>query len=241
MPELSPLQDLDVFSKTLFEKMARVYPGVGEMELYEFRYALDNIYPENGGWISVIPDSPEEIEQRVNNRDFYSGIQLKPRRDDKIILDAPILRLVRMLFVGLVTGGYSEEWIVKHFSFDARGFLFLHRTVYFTETVKTHLGGKPYRTFEQKQRIFERSQDIGYKDFKKANAEVDQLFIESIKKLVTFKGTPILLAIAGPTAAGKTEIVERLSSIFTQAGHRVTAIEMDNFLTDRDYREAKVA
>ena len=239
MPESDLLQDPDVFSKTLYEKMAQVYPGISEMELYEFRYALNNIYPENEGWISIRLENLEAIEQQMNTRDFYSGIQLRPHRDDRIVLDEAIIRLVRMLFVGLVTGEYPEEWVAKHFSFDIRGFMFLHRTVYFTENVKTHLGGKPFRTFEQKQKKFERYQDIGYRDFKEANADVDQIFIESVKKLIEFKGTPILLAIAGPTAAGKTEIVERLSSTFTQAGNSVTSIEMDNFLMDRDYREEK--
>jgi uridine kinase len=239
MPESDLLQDPDVFLNTLYEKMARAYPGIGEMELYEFRYALDNIYPENGGWISVQLGKPEEIEQQINTRDFYAGIQLKPRRDDRIMLDDTIIRLVRMLFVGLVTGAYTEEWVVKHFYFDIRGFIFLHRTIYFTEKVITHLGGKPFRIFEQKQKKFDHYQDIGYRDFKEANTEVDQLFIESVKKLVAFKGTPILLAIAGPTAAGKTEIVEHLRSTFTQTRHSVTSIEMDNFLTDRDYREMK--
>ena len=52
-------------------------------------------------------------------------------------------------------------------------------------------------------------------------------------------GTPIMLAIAGPTAAGKTEIVERLRSSFEECWQKTTSIEMDNFLTDRDYREEK--
>jgi uridine kinase len=56
---------------------------------------------------------------------------------------------------------------------------------------------------------------------------------------VTLRGTPLVLAVAGPTAAGKTEIVERLRAFFEQAGQRVTSIEMDNFLTDRDQREEK--
>jgi len=126
-----------------------------------------------------------------------------------------------------------------HFYFDIRGFFFLTRTVYFTEAVLAHFGGKPYRQFEQRQRRFERCQEIGYKVFKEANAELDQLFIESVQKLIAAKGTPILLAIAGPTAAGKTEIVERLRGAFEQAGQKTTSIEMDNFLTDRDQREAK--
>ena len=239
MSDPSVLSIPEVFSEILYEKMARVNPGIGGMELYEFRYALDNLYPENGGWNSVKLETHQEIEQRVNSRDFYAGIQLKPRRGEQIVMDEAILQLARMLFVGLVTGEYSEAWVNKHFSFDIRGFYFLHRTVYFTAKVLAHLGGRPFRCFEQKQKRFERYQDVGYKEFKEANAEVDQLFIESVKKLVVVMGTPILLAIAGPTAAGKTEIVERLRSAYVQMGQKVTSIEMDNFLTDRDYREAK--
>jgi uridine kinase len=155
------------------------------------------------------------------------------------VLDDKIVRLTRMLFVGLVTGRYAEEWVRAHFYFDIRGFYFLHRTAYFTDRVVAHLGGRPFRSFEQKQKRFERCQDVGYKEFKEANAETDQAFMESVQRLIAAKGTPILLAIAGPTAAGKTEIVERLRSALEQAGRKVASIEMDNFLTDRDYREEK--
>ena len=229
----------DVFSEILYEKMRRINPGVEELELYEFRYALDNLYPKNGGWASVELDQKQEIEQRINTRDFYTGIQLKPRVDDRIVLDEHIVRLTNMLLVGLVTGEYSEEWVRAHFYFDIRGFYFLTRTVYFTEQVLAHFGGEPWKSFEPRQKRFERYQAVGYKDFQEANAEVDRAFIESVIKLVAAKGTPVLLAIAGPTAAGKTEIVARLRSAFEQAGRKVTAIEMDNFLTDRDYREEK--
>jgi uridine kinase len=102
-----------------------------------------------------------------------------------------------------------------------------------------HLGGKPFKQFEQKQKRFECYQGVSYKEFKAANAEVDQAFIESVQKLVAAKGTPILLTIAGPTAAGKTEIVERLCHAFEQTGQKVTSIEMDNFLLDNDYRDEK--
>lgn len=229
----------DVFSEILYEKMKRINTGLDELELYEFRYALDNLVPERGGWASVALDEKEDIEQRVNRSDFYTSIQLKPRLGDRIVLDEKIVRLTTMLFVGLVTGAYSEEWVGAHFYFDIRGFYFLHRTVYFTDAVLAHLGGKPFKSFERRQERFERCQAIGYKEFKEANAEVDQAFIESVKTLIAAKGTPILLAIAGPTAAGKTEIVARLRSSFEQAGQKATSIEMDNFLTDRDYREAQ--
>jgi len=226
------------FSELLFDKMKCLNPAIADMEPYEFRYALNNLAPEKG-WDSVKLDTADEIEHRISRREFYAGIQIKPRVDDRIVLDENIVRLTTMLFVGLVTGEYDEAWVKAHFFFDVRSFFFLHRTTYFTDKIRAHFGGKPFRQFEQKQKGFERLQDVGYKAFQEANAEVDQLFIESVMKLIAARGTPILLAIAGPTAAGKTEIVERLRVTFEQAGQQVTSIEMDNFLTDRDYREAK--
>ena len=237
MPE-SDIFNPAVFSAALYEKMKRINLGIAGLELDEFRYALDNLYPENG-WACVTLDAQEDIEQRVNRRDFYNAIQIKPRIGDRIVLDQAIVRLTNMLLVGLVMGAYSEAWVNAHFYFDIRGFYFLHRTTYFTDAVLAHLGGQPFKRFEPRQRQFERFQDIGYKDLRAANAEVDEFFIASVNKLIAAKGTPVLLAIAGPTAAGKTEIVARLQCAFEQDGGRVTSIELDNFLTDRDYREAK--
>ncbi len=235
----STLLNPGAFSEALYENMKAINPGIEELEPYEFRYALANLYPENGGWAGVQLDARAEIEKRIQSSDFYTGIRIKPRLGDRIVLDETIVRLTHMLFVGLVTGDYPPEWIRTLFYFDIRGFYFLTRTVYFTGTVVAHLGGEPFRTFEQKQKQFERYQDLGYKAFKEANAEVDRAFIESVHRLVAAKGTPVVLAIAGPTAAGKTEIVERLRHSFEQAGQRVASIEMDNFLTDRDQREER--
>lgn len=232
------LADPAVFTSLLYEKMQRINPGVGDLALYEFRYALNNVIPE-GGWASVVLEAPDVIEKRMNSRAFYDGIQIKPMQEKRIVLDEQILRLTRMLMVGLVTGVYAEGWVNRHFYFDLRGFIFLHRTVYFTDRVLAHFCGTPFRQFEQQQKRFERCQGVGYKDFMAANAGVDALFIESVKTLIQARGLPVLLAIAGPTAAGKTEIVERLSAAFEKLGSRVTSIELDNFLTDRDYREAK--
>ncbi len=229
----------EAFSETLYKKMQRINLGIEDLELYEFRYALDNLYPGKGGWAAVELDEQEEIERRINSSDFYTGIQLKPQVDGRIVLDENIVRLTNMLFVGLVTGKYSEEWVRAHFNFDVRGFYFLHRTVYFTDQVLAHLGGRPFKAFEQRQKRFERYQAIGYQDFQEANKEIDQVFIESVRELIAAKGTPIVLAIAGPTAAGKTEIVSRLRRSFEQTGQTVASIEMDNFLTDRDHREEK--
>ena len=240
MKDLPPiLNDPAAFSTALFEKMQFLNPALHELEPYEFRYCLNNLIPEPNGWASVELDPQEEIEKRVNDTGFYKSIQIKTKVNDRIVLDPQIVNLTNMLFVGLVAGAYSLEWVNTHFYFDVRGFFFLHRTTYFTEDVLAHLGGKPYRQFEQKQKAFEQLQDVGYKAIREANAEVDALFIQSVKTLIASRGTPILLAIAGPTAAGKTEIVERLRHAFEQEGRKMSAIEMDNFLTDRDYREVK--
>ena len=144
-----------------------------------------------------------------------------------------------MLFAGLVRGEYSPTWVNKLFYFDIRGFYFLPRTIYFTEAGISHFGGKPFRNFEPRQKEFESVQDIGYLDFMKANLEIDQAFIEMIQTLIEIRGTPILITLAGPTAAGKTEIVERMLDTFEKMGRKTTTIEMDNFLLDRDFRDNK--
>ncbi len=226
------------FAEALHAKMGCINPGVEELELYEFRYGLNNLEPE-GGWAAVELSSRQEIEGWIQSADFYRSIQIKPRAGDRIVLDESISRLTNMLFVGLVTGEYPEEWVRAHFYFDIRGFYFLTRTCYFTGAVLAHLGGEPFQTFEQRQKQFDRCQSIGYKAFKEANAEVDAAFMQAVHRLIAAQGTPIVLAIAGPTAAGKTEIVERLRQSLEQAGKQVSALEMDNFLTDREQREEK--
>ena len=228
-----------VFSEILYERMKVIHPGIEDMELYEFRYGLDNLEPENGDWGSVELLPADEVKEWIQDPGFFTGIQIKPEVDGKIVLDETIVRLTNMLFAGLAKGEYSVEWIRAHFYFDLRGFLFLTRTVYFTSAVLAYLGGQPFRSFEKKQERLERCPELGYTAFRAANAEVDAAFLSSVNGLIAAKGTPIVLAIAGGTAAGKTEIVARLRGSFEQAGRLVTSIELDNFLTDRDQREQK--
>jgi uridine kinase len=238
MPGTSVLRSQAAFAEILFPAMQRINPGITEMELYEFRYALDNLAPA-GGWDGIELDAREEVERRISSPEFYRAIRIKPQVEGRIVLDAPIVRLTNMLFVGLVTGEYPEEWARAHFYFDIRGFYFLHRTTYFTAQVTAHLGGWPVRSFEERQKQFERCQDIGYQAFKEANAEIDRALFESVDKLIADKGAPLLIAIAGPTAAGKTEIVARLRASLGQRGTTTASVELDNFLTDRDQREEK--
>lgn len=233
------LADPDRFSAALFALMPQISPAIEELELYEFRYGLDNLVPGAGGWASVALESQAAIEAQVNDSEFYRRIQIKPRVAGQIVLDPAIARLTRMLLVGLVTGDYPPAWVNAHFSFDLRGFFFLHRTVYLTEAARAHLGGAAFRAFEPQQLRFDRAADVGYKAFRAANAEVDGLFIACVQQLIAARGAPMLLAIAGPTAAGKTEIVARLREVLVGEGHSATAVEMDHFLTDRDQREER--
>ncbi len=226
------------FSELLFESMQRINPGVNELEFYEFCYALDILTPE-GGWASVVPEEKRAIEERIGNRDFFANIDIRQKVNGRNVLEEQITRLTRELFVGLVTGFYEEEWVAKYFYFDVRGFFFLVRTVYFTDAGVKHLGGKPFKAFEQRQQDFERRFEIGYKEFSEANAEVDEQFVDVIDGLVAVRGTPILVTIAGPTAAGKTEITASLRGRFESEGKKTTSIEMDNFLLDNDYRDGQ--
>ena len=218
--------------------MIRFHPAIAEFEFYEFKYGIKEFVPQSG-WDSVSLESPSTIEAKVTSKEFYKGINIKPIVNGRIGLDEIIVTFQQMLFAGLAIGCYSEDWVDKHFYFDPRSFMFYHRTDYFTAEIIRHLGGKPYRQFDRKQRKFDSRQELGYRDFKSSNMEVDILFIHSALKLSRFRGVPLILAIAGQTAAGKTEIVDRLKEVFTREGFKVTSIEIDNFLTDRDEREEK--
>ena len=237
MVEAETIRNNDCFSESLFEVMRVLCPALNDLEVFEFRYCLENITPEQG-WYSVELMSMADIERMVNTADYYSSIQLKPKRDNRPIMDPRILSLLRMLFVGLVTRQYPIDWVNEHFTFDPRGFYFIHRTEYYTEAIIAHLGGSPYLAFERLQEKFQSTPAVGYKDFKTANKEVDESFIMLTQRLVEKLGTPILVAIAGQTAAGKTEIVERLQQAFQNTGKSLSGLEIDHFLTDRDYREA---
>jgi uridine kinase len=226
------------FSDLLFERMRKINPGFKDLEPYEFRYALENLFPEDG-WDSVQLDDLEDIENRIGDRDFYTQIELRPRSGGSICLDKTIFNLTQMLFVGLVNKKYSPIWVNLHFYFDIRGFFFLPRTKYFSKDVLDHFGNSPYKQYANKQKRLERFQGVGYKDFKEANTEIDQAFVDCVKKLIDIQGTPILITLAGPTAAGKTEITERLFSTLVQSGKKITTVEVDNFLLDREYRDDK--
>jgi uridine kinase len=138
---------------------------------------------------------------------------------------------------GLVSGAYPPDWIRRYFYFDIRGFLFFVRSAYFNEAVRAHLGGRPYLQLEPGQDRFERVQDIGYREFQQANSAIDQAFVDAIRGLMASRGVPFLLTLVGPSAAGKTEIVARLREEFSQEGKRLSTIEMDHFMKDREYRD----
>jgi hypothetical protein len=68
----------ELFSEILYEKMKRINPGIEDVELYEFRYGLDNLVPAQGNWSSISLETKGEINQRLNDINFYRGIQIKP-------------------------------------------------------------------------------------------------------------------------------------------------------------------
>jgi len=238
MPVNAILSDNKLFAAALFRIMTHIQPGLKDLEFYEFRYALKPLQPAEG-WASV-PCAPQtEILARVSQSEYFSAVQLKPQANGRIVLDASIVQLTQMLFAGLVKGEYPAVWVRDHFSFDIRGFFFLVNTDYFPEAVRQHFGGEPCCRFEPLQQRLEASHEIGYKEFSAANAEVDRAFIDLVQRLIEVKGTPLLLTLAGPSAAGKTEIVNRLREVIAADGKSITTIEMDNFLKDGDFRDGK--
>ena len=226
------------FSRNLFEKMKQVNPGIKDLEFYEFVYGLDNLIPDQG-WNLISLEDIQSIETKISQKEFFSSLKNKPVKNNKFVLDEQIIRLSQMLFKGLVTDYYSLNWLNSKFYFDIRSFIFFPRTQYFSQEVLTHFGGMPFRSFDKKQEQFSSYLEIGYKDFGAANTEVDNAFINLVEKLIQVKDSPFLLTLAGPTAAGKTEIVSRLKDQLFQKGFTVATIEMDNFNQDKDYRDTR--
>lgn len=231
-------KDPQTFPAVLYEKMCSRFAGIADLELYEFQYCLDNLAPA-GGWAAVACPDRGEVERLVRLPQFFESIELKPKKDNRIVLDERISRLSQMLLVGLATGQYPFDWIDRLFYFDLRGFFFLVRTEYFPEQVLRRFGGAPYARFTPVQRELAGLPEIGFKDFNAANQEINAAFIQVLQGLIAKQGTPLLLTIVGPTAAGKTEIVAQLSHCLGQAGKSITTIEMDNFYKDREFRDSR--
>ncbi len=179
------------------------------------------------------------MNTRLQQKEFFLSIKDRPKIDNKIVLDEKVVALTQKLFVGLVLEKYPLDWVSEYFYFDIRGFFFIPRTRYFTNEVLAHFGNEPFKSFEKKQEKLKRNLEIGYKEYKLANADVDGMLFKIIRKLIDKKPLPILLTIAGPTAAGKTEIVSRLREDLSAEGYSVSSIEMDNFSKDKEYRDTQ--
>jgi len=225
------------FSQKLYEKLSGLNNGIQDMELYEFRYALEYIKSEVDNWTLVKTPLKSTIEKMIRNCDFYESIELKPIKKNKIILDKNISDLNKSLFAGIVKEIYDLKWIDIHFYFDVRGFLFIPRTKYFTEEVLHHLRKEPFMRFKSRQNKFDSFQGIGFRDFKDANKEIDRNLLDIINKLCLNRQPPIVIAVAGPTAAGKTEFSEYLLNFFNENKKTIKSVEIDNFLQDREYRD----
>ncbi|MBE0688419.1 MAG: hypothetical protein IH585_20695, partial [Anaerolineaceae bacterium] len=154
-------------------------------------------------------------------------------------LDETILKLTHWLLVGLATEEYPINWVNTLFYFDIRAFCFFIHTQYYNSKILENFGNKPFLTYQTRQLDMAFQQEVGYKDFKEANHEVDQAFIKTIYQLIKIHGSPILLSLAGPTGAGKTEITERIRDFLQEKGMQITTVEMDNFYKDREFRDGK--
>ena len=238
MMNLSLLSDEKKFSQVLYEKMSSINKGITSLELYEFQYALDVIKPK-GGWDSIQQISKEDLASICQHEDFFKSIQLKPTIGNKIVLDDTILNLTHNLMIGLATDEFSIDWVNSLFYFDIRAFCFFIHTDYYNSKILKNFGNKPFLTYQPRQLDLAYQQEIGYRDFKEANQDVDQAFITMIYQLIKFHGSPILLTLAGPTGAGKTEITDRIREFLLKKEMQITTVEMDNFYQDREYRDGK--
>ena len=236
MIDNSRVTDPAEYSENLYRKMMEINPGVAGLELYEFCYALENLTPKFG-WNSIEPAGMQDIDRVIQTRKFYENIQLKPKRGDRIVLDDAIVHLTQMLFVGLLGEIYPVQWVRERFYFDLRGFIFFVRSQYYTPNTFHHFGGHPFARFDITQSYMEGAHEIGYKEFKEANREIDAAFLDVIQKLISNRNAPFLMTISGPTGAGKTEITDRLRAIFEVQGKKLAAIGMDHFFKDREYRD----
>ncbi len=230
--------DEDLIVNALYPKMVCLNPGVADLELYEFEYALNGIKPPYG-WNSIEKISPQNLITMEFNEEFFDKVQLKPLCGNKIILDETIQWLTQQIFMGLITDELSCDWVNDHFYFDIRSFCLFVRTQYYTPKIKEHFGNKPFLEFEPTQTQFNSYQEIGYKAFSQANSLIDREFIKIIDQLLKNHGIPILLALAGPTGAGKTEITEQTRAYMHEKGLEISTIEMDNFFKDKEFRDGK--
>ena len=232
------LIDPNQFTADLYLKLQQINPAVFELEFYEFQYALKNLQPAEG-WQKIQLQPLQTLQEQIARPEFFANIQLKPKHGDQVILDSTIASLTRQLFVGLVEGLYPLDWVKQHFYFDVRSFAFFIRTNYITPAIQERFRGSPYRSFEPRQLLLEKTVEIGYKDFARANQEIDRAFIEVVQSWISSRDTPLLLTIVGPTASGKSEICARLLNSLEGAGFSCTSVEMDNFYKDRVFRDGR--
>ncbi len=232
------LDDQEKFSKPLDQRMGDIYPGVKTLALYEFQYCLNNLIPEDG-WGSVELSPTSAIEAQIKDLNFYKNIEFKPVKHGSIQLDSQVLHLTRMLLVGLALGDYLPDWVNQNFYFDIRASIFFAHSVDYLPELKDRFGGQPFLQFEQKQHELEVLHEIGYREFTRANKEVDTALMEIVETLTRKLSPPLFLTVIGPTGAGKTEIISRIREHLSAKGLNLETIEMDNFYKDGAFREGK--
>jgi uridine kinase len=221
----------------LYERMKSLSKGVERMALQEFQYALEPFLPSLEVWDALPLSSWGEIEARIGDPLFYSGIEVGSKAAGQGALDPVIRGLTLELFKGMVADLYPPAWIDRYFYFDVRSFVFFPRTVYFIPQVVAHLGGAPYAKFYRHQSAFDAYEGVGFRDFREANHEVDGKLLGMLDLLIQRKSPPVFIGLAGPTAAGKTEFTDLLTRLISREGLSISTLEMDHFFLDRPYRE----
>ena len=224
---------LDIKFHSLYETLKKLSPAMDRLHFNEFKYCMEAVDVTTDNSIH----SPDEWVEIINNPKFYRSIELKPIRNNRIILDKNITELRRQLFVGLMTNVYSEDWVAEHFYFDVRSFVFLPTTKYLTEEVVDHVGENPMHSFTKHQDKLKTQLSIGFNEFSECNSEIDECLADLLYNIVRIKKTPVIIGLAGPTAAGKTEFADNLREKLINEKRTVTTVEMDNFFLDRSYRE----
>ncbi len=211
-----------------------------DLELYEFQYGLKNITPA-AGWKSIQPDTKEEIEAGPHNSRSFCTILFRSNAVSKIVSFWTTRSFVYPICClwGWLPVPMEKTWVDKHFYFDVRGFFFLHRTTYFTEKVLSHLDGKPLNSSSRNRKLLSVSRALVTKISAKPigrwiNCSL-RVCINSSSHTKSRSCSPLL----GQPRRERLRSLSAYAQTLKGRGKKTTSIELDNFLTDRDYREEK--